>query len=203
VIKMIPDDVLAVASVVLGEETAHLLGWQMRDAMAAMTALGQSRKHIAWALQTSEQMVYNVCRELGIRSHQFDQAVDVVGVEMVVSGAGRLPLMGEDRNEALRQMAAAEVRLDVIARRLCAPIDTVRIAARRLGLQLSSAPDGFDWKHMALASSASVRRLEGADPNKKTRRPLPERRVQKAPAKQRPTLHHDHRTTEDRQDTAA
>lgn len=160
---MVPDDVWAVAAVVVGEERAHLTDWQMRDAVAAMTALGYSRNHIAWSLMTSEQMVYNTCAKLGIRSHGRDQTIDQLGVDMVVDGLADLPLEGKDRDAALRRMVAAGLYLDAIARRLCSRVDVVRIAAVRIGLKPSYAPrDGFDWPHLMKASSAAVERLDRA-----------------------------------------
>jgi hypothetical protein len=198
---MIPDDVLAVAGVVLGEDTAHLTGWQMRHALAAMTALGQSRKHMAWALETSEQMVWNVCREIGVRPHARDQVIDFQAVEFVVGG-DTLTLKDETRNEAIRQMAQNGVRLDVIAKRLGEPMERIRLQAKRLGFDLSTAPAPFDWDRVLKTATASLRRLEGGNPDMKTRRPVLGRRVQRPTAQQR-TTSHDHRMTDHRQDAAA
>jgi hypothetical protein len=199
---MVPDDVWAVAAVVVGDERAHLTGWQMRDAVASMTALGHSRQHIAWALKTSQQMVYNTCRDLGIRPHGRDQVVDELGVAMVVDGLADLPLDGKDRDEALRRMVADGLYLDTIARRLCSRIDVVRIAAVRIGLKPSYAPrTGFDWPHLLKQSSAAIRRLESAGRTSRGAATLPERRAPQ-PLNNR-TNPSSHGTADLRQDYAA
>lgn len=201
---MVPDDIWAVAAVVLGEERAHLTGWQMRDAVAAMTALGQSRDHIAGALMTSKQMVYKTCGALKIRPHGHDQAVDQLGVDMVVGGLANLPLTGRDRDEALRQMAADGLYLDAMARRLCSRVDVVRLAATRIGLKVFYAPrNGFDWPHLLAQSSAAVRRLEGARAaTNRSAAPLPGRRAHQLSTNEQ-VIPSSHGTAHLRQDTAA
>lgn len=145
--------ILDVAAVVLGEARLPLTGWQRRHAMQAMTALGYPGGDIADALCIDRSIVSVAAHRLGVRLLHTTQRPDWVGVTMVVTGTARMRLRGIDRIEAIRQMAAKGVRVDVIAWRTRTDMATVRrLAYEHLGLDLPKpGPDATPLKVLVAA----------------------------------------------------
>lgn len=132
---MIPDDILQVAAVVTGEERIHLVGWQRIHAIAAMAALGYSRRHIAWALDSSTTRVNQIALTNNITMHSHDQRPDDLAVAMVCAGY-RMRLTGVDRDEAIRRLAANRVTCERIAHLLKTKPSTISRTASRIDVRL-------------------------------------------------------------------
>jgi len=139
----IPDDILAIAGVVTGDDRTKLGGWQRRDAIAAMTALGYSGAHIGWALRTSQAAIYKTASEFGLRLNIADQRLDWTAIDMVVNDGECLHLSGLDRAEAVRQMAPHHTSTE-IARRLRTDATEIARVARRDGITIRQ-PDPWSW----------------------------------------------------------
>lgn len=125
-----------VAAVVLGEHALPLDGWQQRDAIAAMTALGHSHHHIAAMLCLTLRALQDRARQYGITLHKVDQRNDEIGL-MLVCDLGiplRIRHMG-DRIEGVRRMAPTVDRY-AMARLLGCNVAAVVDAARRGGIEL-------------------------------------------------------------------
>lgn len=140
----IPDDILTVAAVVTGEERTKLMDWQRQDAIAAMHALGYSGNHIAWALCTSRDAIYQTAMAIGIRLHRHDQRPDWHAVYWVTHHGARMPLKGADRVEAVRGLVTKGYHGEEIARRLQCSTHPVETIAANLGLTLPAAPPQAD-----------------------------------------------------------
>lgn len=149
---MIPDDILDVAAVVLGEEQAPLTGWQRQCAVAAMTALSYSGTHIRWALQATASDISKVAIRLGISLHHVDQRHDELAVQWVCTGA-TMRLRGADAKEAIRRMAAAGCHPDKIAHRIRSDTDYVRVTARRCRIPLNEDRPQAWWNGAARPSA--------------------------------------------------
>lgn len=129
---MIPADVLTIAAIVTGGEPAHLIGEQRKQAISAMHALGYSRDHMAWALDTTPNRVREVAFNLGLRLHHHDQRYDRLAVMWVCCGTP-MPLRGADRDEAVRRLAP-HCTAGEIARLLSTNRAQVSALASRLGV---------------------------------------------------------------------
>lgn len=140
----IPDDILAVAGVVTGDDRTNLGGWQRQDAIAAMTALGYSGTHIAWTMLTSRDAIGNVAAAMGIKLHRHDQHPDWNAVYWVTHHGARMALKGADRVEAVRGLIAKGYHSREIARRLQCSTNPVETIAADLGLTLPAAPPPAD-----------------------------------------------------------
>lgn len=140
----IPDDILDVAAVVLGEQRINLTGWQRTHAIAAMTALGHSTRHIAWMLGLTRQAANDYARKHGIHLHAVDQRLDWTAINMVVTGQARIHLIGADREEAIRLMAPRLNTDEIGARLAVGDSHEVRRIAARIGVTLTEA-DQWNW----------------------------------------------------------
>ena len=139
------NDAMQVAAVVLGEERTALTGWQRGDAIAAMSALGYSCHHIAWALNSTWQAVYAYSRRHGIPAHRHDQHIDWIAVDMVVTGAARIRLTGPDRIAAIRAMAPRLTDVEIAHRLMLDQTQDLIDIARRAGIALRR-PERWSWQ---------------------------------------------------------
>lgn len=140
----IPDDILTIAGVVTGDDRTSLTGWQRRDAIAAMTALGYSGAHIAWALRTIQTSIAKTAALMGLTLHHRDQRLDWIAIAMVVEGDACLPLFHADRAEVVRQLAARRLTCAEIGRRLRVDPSEISYTARRLGITLAKE-EQWSW----------------------------------------------------------
>lgn len=139
----IPADIEAVWSVVTGAERLPLKGELRCLTITAMTALGYSRDHIAWALMARPTYIGQLATDMGIRLHLHEQNYDPLAVEWVCQGT-KMPLKGADREEAIRRLGPRYSAPD-IARLLGSSPQTVSQLASRLGVQT------VDRRHRATA----------------------------------------------------
>ncbi|MBF9135152.1 hypothetical protein I0C86_40450 [Plantactinospora sp. S1510] len=130
--------ILMVASVVADGRRLPLTGWMRREAMAAMTALGYSATHVAWALRMSVSGAKSAARQMGIKLHPQDQRPDVLSIWMLCKDPKlQLPITTSDRPMAVRALAlrrrtaaqiAYQIRID--------DSDTVTTIAGRAGVEV-------------------------------------------------------------------
>ncbi|MGC5019044.1 hypothetical protein [Micromonospora sp. DT47] len=140
----IDPDILDVAAVVLGEQRIALTGWQRLHAVQAMTALGHSKTHIAWALNSTKASIEHYGRTNGVALHRYDQRPDWVAIRWVTHHGARLKLKGPDQVEAVRGLAARGHHQADIADRLHCSVHAVTTIADELGITLPAAHD-FNW----------------------------------------------------------
>lgn len=133
----IPHDARLVAAVVVGGQQMKLTGPRMRDAIAAMHALGCTQHHIAERLRTTVNTVEQRAREMGRRFPARDPEPDLLAVEFVCQGT-RMPLKGVDRAEAVRRLAGrysapeiAFLLLDDDPRRITALASRLGVSTRQ------------------------------------------------------------------------
>ncbi|WP_431881713.1 hypothetical protein [Micromonospora chalcea] len=128
-----------VAAVVLGEEQRALEGWQLDAAIAAMTALGDSDRHIAWWLGLHRGTVYKKLAQQGRKPNYSDQRLDYWGIWVVTRG-GRAALRGKDRLAAMKIMARRGLNNAEIAGRLMMnnPASVTQIGVR-FGIKMVAA----------------------------------------------------------------
>lgn len=132
----IPDDILAVAAVVTGGQSAALAGWQQAAAVTAMAALGYSRDHVAWALKVVPQHATGLARKYGVTLPLHDQRYDPVAVEAVCQGTP-MRLLGADRDEAIRRLGPTKTAKEIA---LLTGWSQCAISARASDLGVSTTP---------------------------------------------------------------
>lgn len=132
---MIDQDILDVAAVVTGEKHLALTGWQLEHAIAAMTALGHSRRHISSALLTNERAVAKAAAHIGVALHRHDQRPDEHAIQLVLAGQP-MPLTGVDRAEAIRRLAPRGLSSYQIAELLRVNANNVRQVSQRIGVTI-------------------------------------------------------------------
>ncbi|WP_435233330.1 hypothetical protein [Micromonospora aurantiaca (nom. illeg.)] len=143
----IPTELLDIAAVVTGEQRITLTGWQLDTAITAMVALGHSTRHIAYSLNRSEASVRKRAEHLGVRLNRYDQRPDWTAIDMVVAGDAQMHLLGVDRREAIRAMAARGIDSIEMGRRLKEHPENVRKLAKQIGAPIARATDGT-WERL-------------------------------------------------------
>lgn len=137
--RSVPQEIWDIVGVVLGEHPRTLTGWQLDDALRAMSALGHGTLHMAACLKMHRATIEKKLKRLGLRAHLRDQRLDEIGIAIAVLG-GRIALRGPDAIEAIRQLAERRLNKIQIARRLMIPNpDTVATMANRHGIRLIAA----------------------------------------------------------------
>jgi len=116
---------------------ADLQDWQVTDAIAAMTALGDSGAHIAHVLQVRPDTLRRRARQSGIKLRPRDARVDAIGVLVAMCG-GRIALRRNDRQAAIRALAAQGLDAAEIGRRLASKPSTIRTIAARIGVYVTA-----------------------------------------------------------------
>lgn len=139
----IPDDVLAIADVVLNARPHQLDRGDKALALSAMNALGYSNAHMSQALAVHPSHVAGVASKLGVRLDRDRHWVDQGALDFIAQGVP-MKVTGTTADAAVRLLAQRGLTAAEAARLMLVGTKSVTNRAEKLGVVFAPA-ESYAW----------------------------------------------------------